>query len=330
MNRLRFYHLAWGLLAYNVAVVLWGAVVRASGSGDGCADHWPSCGGQLVPTNVQHAKTWVEYGHRVSTALLLPLILWMLFWAFRDFSKGHPVRKSAVAILFFTLIEAWIGRFLVIHKLVAMDSSVQRVIWLALHLTNIFALLTALTLTAWWSWGGAILQVREHKKLAWLWAACLVSVLVLAVTGAMSALGDTLYPATSLAEGMRHDFAPNAVAILKLRPLHPLTAVFVSLFVAWTIASSRRLRSTLWVEKLSRPVTAILCAQFIFGIVNLLMMAPVWMQVTHLLLANLLWIGLVVLGASAVGAENPLPETLEEKQSGEVSRTWQEPIPLIR
>ena len=54
---------AWGLLAYNVAVILWGAVVRATSSGAGCGDHWPLCNGVVLQSNPRLA-TLIELAHR--------------------------------------------------------------------------------------------------------------------------------------------------------------------------------------------------------------------------------------------------------------------------
>jgi heme A synthase len=325
MSRIRFPHLAWGLLLYTLPVVVWGAYVRASGSGDGCGDHWPSCGGEIVPTAVEHGKTWIEYSHRASTAIYGLLALWLAIWAWRVFPKGDALRKSAAAVLLFTIIEGLIGRYLVKHELVAMNSSTERVVWMALHLANVFSLLTAATLPAWWSVNGARLQPRENSRLARMWGACLLSVIALAVTGSMSALGDTLYPSSSLMEGIRQDFARDAAMILKTRPLHPLTAVVVTAFACCTIAATVRLRPVFWVHKLALPVMCVLLGQFVFGVANLLMLAPIWAQMVHLLLANLLWIGLVVLGASAVSEE--VPEATVENRNEEVSRTWPEQVP---
>ena len=326
MSRLRFSHLAVGLLLYTLPVVVWGAYVRASGSGDGCGDHWPSCGGEVVPTGVEHVKTWIEYSHRASTAIYGILALWLAVWAFRAYPKAHPLRKSAVAVLVFTVIEGLIGRYLVKHQLVAMDSSTERVVWMALHLANVFSLLTAVTITAWWSVGGAHLRARENSKMAWLWGACLVSVIALAVTGSMSALGDTLYPASSLMEGMRQDFAHDAAFILKTRPLHPLMATVVSIFMAWTILATLRQRPSEQIKRFAPIVLMTLAGQYVFGFANLLMLAPIWMQLTHLLLANLLWIGLVVLGACAVGEELRVLDVEKIDKEKEV-RGWSRQVP---
>jgi len=51
---------AWGVLAYSILVILWGAYVRISFSGDGCGDHWPLCHGEVIPT-APSVKTLIEF-----------------------------------------------------------------------------------------------------------------------------------------------------------------------------------------------------------------------------------------------------------------------------
>ena len=64
----RFAAAAWAVLAVNFVVVLWGAFVRASGSGAGCGSHWPRCNGQVIPQSPS-AKTLVEFTHRMMTGV---------------------------------------------------------------------------------------------------------------------------------------------------------------------------------------------------------------------------------------------------------------------
>ncbi|MCL5964376.1 MAG: COX15/CtaA family protein, partial [Deinococcus sp.] len=49
MKRSRFAFYAWVTLVVTLGVILWGDVVQATGSGDGCGAHWPTCNGDLVP-----------------------------------------------------------------------------------------------------------------------------------------------------------------------------------------------------------------------------------------------------------------------------------------
>ena len=330
--QLFFHRFACGLIVYNLLVVVWGAFVRASRSGDGCGENWPHCGdnGTFIPTGT-HAATWIEWTHRASTSVLGPLLLAMVIWAFVSFGKNHPVRKAAIGVTIFTVIEAWIGAHLVRKGLVVDNASTQRVIWMSLHLANILSLFGCLTLTAWWSGGGARWSWRGQGKLGAMWTLCYVGIIALAITGAISALGDMLHPVDTLMEGIRQDFASEATLILKTRPLHPLTATLVSLWTLWTIMTSLRERPSPQVKKLAPLVLGLLGGQYLFGWWNLLILAPIWAQLTHLLLANLLWIGLILLGAATLAArEHSLaPQASPQlNEDGEV-REWSKQAPSV-
>ena len=61
LSRMRpFTRFAWAVLAANLAVVAWGAFVRATGSGAGCGQHWPPCNGAVVPRSPT-AETAIEF-----------------------------------------------------------------------------------------------------------------------------------------------------------------------------------------------------------------------------------------------------------------------------
>src|SRR5580693_1639493 len=113
----RFPNFAWIALAYNVAVVLEGAFVRATGSGAGCGNHWPLCSGQLV-FGTPALATLIELAHRSMTGIDTVLILWLLVWAFRAFPKHHAVRLGAALSSLFLITEALIGAALVKFGLV--------------------------------------------------------------------------------------------------------------------------------------------------------------------------------------------------------------------
>ena len=98
MQRLARY--AWFVLGVNVLVILWGAYVRASKSGDGCGSHWPLCNGLVVP-NVSRFTTIVEFTHRLTSGVAFILVVILLVRAWRTFGKGHPARAGALASLIF-------------------------------------------------------------------------------------------------------------------------------------------------------------------------------------------------------------------------------------
>lgn len=279
----KFARFAWATLAYTIAVVLWGAIVRATGSGAGCGETWPLCNGQLVFGTPALAKA-IEFAHRASTGVDSLLVAAMAFWAFRVFKKGHPARFGATLTIIFLVIEALLGAVLVKFGLVVNDASPARAVVLSIHLANTLALLAAPALTALWGSG--------HPRVAWngrAWAS-LAGVVALGVTGALSALADTLYPATSLQAGMAQDWSPQASFLLRLRALHPLVALIVALWLIY-YATSRLANA----RGPALAVMSLVGLQIAAGILNLTLLAPLWMQVTHLFLADLLWVAVVML-----------------------------------
>lgn len=299
MSRTRFSQYAWGVLIYNLAVILWGAYVRATGSGAGCGNHWPLCDGQIVPSS-ENVKQLIEYTHRMSVGLGIFLVIGMFVWAFRAFPKGHLARTGVKLILLFTFSEALIGAGLVLFKLVEHNASVYRAIAMSAHLVNTFLLLTALTLTALWSSGVPAIRLKGQGAVAWALGLGLLASLTLGVSGAVTALGDTLYPAHSLMEGLRQDFSPTAHFLLRLRLLHPLTAISVGLYLFLIAGLVSYLRPSEQTRRYARWLIGLFLIQLALGAVNVRLLAPVWMQLVHLLFADLTWIALVLLTATAL------------------------------
>ena len=127
--------------------------------------------------------------------------------------------------------------------------------------------------------------------------------MVLGASGAIAALGDTLFPARSLAHGFAQDFSEGAHFLLRLRALHPLLAVLVGALIVASAALIARARPTTpGVLGAARLLGMLYALQLLVGLVNLVLLAPVAMQLVHLLLADLVWISLVRLGAFALGA----------------------------
>lgn len=284
----RFSRFAWGVAVYNVFVILWGAFVRATGSGAGCGSHWPLCNGVVVPRDPATA-TVIEFTHRLTSGLALILVIGAAVWAFRLFPKGSWVRKASLAAVALILVEALLGAGLVLLELVDQNKSIGRAVYLCAHLTNTLLLLGALISTAWLGarpdWKPAAGPFRK-KLNAGLWLAILAG-----VTGALAALGDTLYPAISLLEGVKDDFAHGSPALLRLRLFHPVLAGLAGAYLVWLATSIAKQAN----RPSARFLFGIVFVQLLAGLVNVLLLAPVWMQLLHLGLGNLLWAALVVL-----------------------------------
>jgi heme A synthase len=301
-NRLpRFAKYAWGLLAYNLLVILWGAYVRASGSGAGCGSHWPLCNGEVIPL-VPRIATLIEFIHRMMSGLSVVLIVGLIVWAFRSYPKTHPVRLGASLSMLLILTESLVGAALVLFNWVGMDASVGRVISIALHLTNTFFLLAALTLTAWWSSGGLALSIKNHTLSAWGLGFGLLGILVLGITGSINALGDTLFPVRTFAEGFQQDLSGTAPLLIRLRFFHPAIAITVGFYVLFVVALISLLQSDRWIRRFAVGVGVAVLAQWLAGLINVTLAAPTWMQLVHLFLADSVWI-LTVLFFAAVMAQ---------------------------
>lgn len=286
---------AWGVLGYNVAVVLWGAYVRATGSGAGCGNHWPLCNGEIAPHSPSTAML-IEFSHRASSGLDGPLVLLLLLWAFRAFPKGHPARLGAALSGVFLVTEALLGAALVKLGHVANNASPMRAYSDSAHLVNTLTLLACLTLTAWWGSGRPAVLV--HGRDGWLAGISLAVVVVLGISGAITALGDTLFPVHSLSAGFAQDLDPAANIFLRLRIFHPMIAAGAAAWLAFYAAGAGFARPA--VRPFAWAVGGLLVAQLGAGVVNLALLAPVWMQILHLLLADLLWIALVLLCATSL------------------------------
>lgn len=283
---------AWIVLACNVAVILWGAVVRATGSGAGCGEHWPLCNGVAVPQSPQIA-TIIEFVHRLTSGLAVGLALGLVALAFYFFPKRHLVRRAAVAAVFFEFMEALLGAALVLLGHVAKDPSVARGYYLSAHLINTLMLLAALTLAA-WAAGRSQIHLRSGAsgwRVAFAFAA--VGLLLLGVSGVIAALGDTLFHSTSLAQGFRQDLVPSSHPFVRLRVWHPFIAVLVSLGIE-AICFAARAKPIAWV------LGALTLTQIAAGMINLALLAPVPMQIFHLLLADAVWIAFVILAADVL------------------------------
>ena len=318
-DRSRFARYAHLVLAYNLAVVLWGAFVRATGSGAGCGAHWPRCDGRVIP-RLASTEQVIEFTHRATSGLALLAVLGLLVWAFRAWPKGHPVRTGAALSAFFILTEAAVGAGLVLLEYVAGDRSVARVYWMAAHLVNTFLLLGALALTSWWAEGGARVRLRGQGPVTWVLGAAVAATILVGVTGAVTALGDTLFPKTEIGLAV----APTAHFLERLRVVHPVVAILTGLYIVLAAAIARRLRPGRATEKLSRLLVVLFAVQLCAGAINVVLLAPVWMQLLHLLLADLVWIALLCTTAAAL-ADTPAPVADAEAEEatavrGEVAR----------
>ncbi len=314
----QFARYAWFVTALTLAVILWGAFVRASKSGDGCGDHWPLCNGSVVP-DPQSAKTLVEFAHRATSGIAFLLVVVLCVWALRAFRRGHAVRAAAAASGFFMVTESLIGAGLVLLRLVGENASVTRAVYLSVHLVNTFLLVAALVLTAWWAARDEAKRPALSEFFRGRVGVALLGSLALGVSGAVAALGATLFSeggGSSIdVEGM--GAAARLLFSLRNYMLHPALAVLVGGYLVYFALWTLRQGGGLWARRWAWTVVALVAVQFAAGLVNAALLAPVWLQIVHLLLADLLWIALVLLAAVSLAPR--------EARAGEFERVGLSP-----
>lgn len=285
---------AWLTLAYNIAVILWGAYVRATGSGAGCGNRWPLCNGAVLPRTPQ-AQTIIEFIHRLTSGLAVVMVSALLVWCWRKTSKGDWARYTSLAAILLLFNEALLGALLVLFEHVGQDRSPGRVFFLCMHFGNTLVLLAALALTAQW-----LSKDHHHfsvvKKRADIVAVLfgLLATICIGITGAVAALGDTLFPAVSLRASFIQDFSSKNV-LLRLRFLHPVAAAIGAMYVVWIILKNSKTPGRPRNQAIA--LAAVLMGQIALGILNVMLLAPVWLQIVHLCVAELFWV-LVVLASA--------------------------------
>jgi heme a synthase len=285
---------AWGVLVYNVLAVLWGAVVRATSSGAGCGAHWPLCNGVVVQSHPRLA-TLIELAHRMSAGVTVIAVLLLLVWVFRRTVSGNLARIAVVAAAVFIFNESLLGALLVLLRLTAENRSPARAVYLSLHLVNTLLLLGALALTAHFLSRD---EAFDRHKVRFVQRAPaitgLVAILMVGASGTLAALSDTLFPAGSVGAALAADFSSGSSWLERVRFVHPVSAVIAGIFICWLLLRSfsqpAERRPANW-------VLVLLALQCLLGVADMLLLTPLWMQILHLLGADLLWIALVVLTA---------------------------------
>ena len=273
----------WIVLGFVVAVILWGAVVRATGSGAGCGAHWPLCNGEMIPGLARY-QTLIEWIHRATSGLSLVAVLGLGWKAFQVFPPGAIQRRYAVAAMVGIVMEALIGAALVLLRLVEHDQSLDRAISIALHLTNTCFLVGALALLA----EGAAWPKPSARRRQGGWV--LAGFVVLAAAGAWTALGDTLFAVSSFQEGWVRDWARDAHFLERLRILHPILAVsWVAGVVPWLLSIPK-----LQGRQAPQIAIGLILFNLVLGGANVIFAAPLALQILHLAVANALWVSLVL------------------------------------
>lgn len=293
MQLTRFAKYAWAILVYNLLAVAWGVYVRAGQYGDGCGSHWPLCDGDSTPLKGNIAR-YIEASHRISTGLCGPLVIILAIWAFRSFPKKHIVRKAAIASAAMTLVEGLIGALLVLAKLVVQNDSAYRAISMAAHSVSTFLLLGSIAFTAMAASGLPNVRFKGQGTVGWILGMCGFGLVTLGVSGAISALGHQLHETPDVLKAAMN---PATHWMVRLQPWHPFIAASIGLYLLLAAGLLQHLRPDPRVKVATRWVVALFVAQLLLGVTNIWMKAPIGIQMAHLVLADINWISLVILGA---------------------------------
>ncbi len=298
----RFSRYAWAFVAYLLLVILFGAWVRITHSGAGCGSHWPTCHGHIIPL-APSVETIIEYTHRLTSGLLGIFGVVLVAWAARRFGR-HRVTWASLVTMAFIVLEAAVGAGLVLKELVASDDSVARAIVISVHLVNTLLLTGSAALVAWWSIDERPMAPRALGWGTWVLAAGLLALVATCVTGAITALGDTLFPVgalegAGLLEHVADELSPASHFLVRLRIIHPVVAVVAAGIVFGVGAWAREHARDALTPRFARGLQHAVLAQVVVGFANIALAAPGWMQLVHLLMGQAVWVAAVLTTVSA-------------------------------
>lgn len=268
-------------LITSLLVIFWGAFLRFTYAGDGCGTDWPLCHNQLVPTQ-SSKEAWMEWFHRLTSSLFGLMVVFLCIFSFHSLPKKHRARWGCVLILFFTITEALIGAALVMTGLTGLNSSLLRPLVLSAHLVNSLFLVGSIVLT--------FRFIREDVipiRKIFRWS---LFYILIALTGSIASLSNTLFPSSSLIQGLLMDINMNSPLLLKLRILHPV--------IAFVIGGGLIIYLTDFFKKfrIKNYLLLIFTALgMMSGILTLFTLSPIFMKMLHLILAYSVWIFILLI-----------------------------------
>jgi len=282
-----------------VLVIVEGAIVRATGSGNGCGDHWPLCNNQLIPHHPR-LTTIIEFTHRSLTGICTALVIVLIAWTFRETKPRHHARRFAVWTGLLLIVEGALGAVLVLGHYTDKNASNMRVFVQSIHFTSTMMLLGAMALT-WRALTPQRYPLQYNRSVRKLVVWNLAANILAGAAGSVAALADTIFPSPSLRQGLEADFDPASPLIVHMRWVHPAAALLATVLVLMLATRIGPLQR-------ARKLFALILLQVMLGVADILLLAPVTLQALHLLVADLLWIALISLSAEALTRPDPRPD----------------------
>ena len=277
-------------LVVSIFSIIAGAIVRATGSGDGCGSSWPTCNGEIIP-QLKTSSELIEFSHRAISGILLIITLIIFV---KSFKNEVPILQKRVIwfLTFFVLLEALIGAVIVIYEWVGLNSSAPRIIAVPLHLVNTFGLLGTYTL---------LLHLTKNSKTSLVnffdrgFKIALILFLLTGATGSIAALADSIFPSDSFITGLAEDFDLKSQVLTRLRILHPIFASALSFYL---YTEANRLQSEYKV--ITKNIKLLILLGVFLGVLNVVSNIILPLSILHLLIADLLWIVYIYISAEKI------------------------------
>ena len=314
MTNKRFITYTWLTMVVTLLVILWGDVVQATGSGDGCGAHWPVCNGEVLPA-LEGREVFIEFTHRVTSGMVFLMAAALLIWSRRAYPKGSGVRQAANYTMFFMITESLVGAGLVLFRLVGEDASLARAFVAPVHLLNTLLLMGSVVLTLYFAYGGKRFSWSGQGQLSWLLGGGIAAIMLLSASGAITSLGDAIFPVATTTEAMSRSMTAGEHFLVRLRVWHPFIAIAVGAYLLLVSQLVLRQQKTLLIRNLTTAIFVVYMLQLLVGVLNVALSAILPTQLIHLLLADGLWMLWVILCASALAFANPLAQARAYKST---------------
>jgi len=262
----RYTVLAWTAAAATYLLIVLGAVVRITGSGMGCGDHWPLCNGHLFPP-LNDIGTVIEWSHRLLASVVSVLVAAVALVAWRQRRPG----KAPYVALGLVAIQVLLGAITVKTGLTP--------VMVILHLATAMVLLATLLVVARDPVGAR--HAVPLRRAAPLLALAFVTVLFGALTANLGAAAAcTGFP---LCNGQ---LWPSGGGLAVVQWIHRLLAYALAAYVI--VVAVRPGGRGAW------GVVALVALQVALGAATVLLGLPPGLQAAHVAVGAAVWAGVVL------------------------------------